>query len=118
MRILVVDDSAVFLTAASDALEEAGFEVEVANNGSEGIRMARQNKPDLIVMDIEMPIMRGDHAAREIRCDPQLRDIPIIAMTSVSPETLGEDRKLFNDYLIKPFGFREILPMVKNLIGK
>jgi len=118
MRILLVDDSPVFLGAAGDALEAAGFEVELAPNGAEGVRLARKLKPDLIVMDIEMPVMRGDQAAKEMRCDPDISDIPIIAMTSVSPESLGEDSKLFNDYLIKPFGFDEMIPKVRSLVGK
>jgi len=118
MRILIVDDSPTFLHAASDVLEGKGYEVEIAKNGEEGIRMARKIKPDLIIMDIEMPVKKGDEAAREIRSDPDIAHIPIIAMTSVSPESLGEDRKLFDDYLVKPFGFDDMLPMVRNLINK
>ena len=118
MRILVVDDSPVFLSAASDILEAEGYEVELAPNGAEGVRLARKLKPDLIIMDIEMPVMRGTQAAIEMRCDPEIRDIPIIAMTGVSPESLGEESKLFNNYLVKPFGFAEMIPMVRSLTGK
>jgi len=113
MRILVVDDSPTFLVAACDTLEEAGFEVEAARNGEEGVRLAKAWKPDLIIMDIEMPIRTGDKAASAIRCDSEVCDTPIIAMTGVSPETLGERAKLFNDYLIKPFGLDELVPKVQ-----
>lgn len=118
MRILIVDDSPVFLSAASDALEAEGFEVELAANGEEGLRLARKLKPALVVMDIEMPVMTGNESAKEMRCDPEISDIPIIAMTSMSPESLGEDRNLFNDYLVKPFGFDEMIPKVRRLVGK
>lgn len=118
MRVLVIDDSPTFQAAAGDALEEAGFEVESAPNGLEGVAMARSWKPSLIVMDIEMPVKRGDQAARELRADPELKKIPIIAMTSFSPEKLGDASELFDDFLIKPFGFAELIPLVKKLIGK
>jgi CheY-like chemotaxis protein len=118
MRILIVDDSPTFLQAAGDAMEGEGYEVETAPNGAEGLRMARALKPNLIVMDIEMPVMRGNEAAREIKNDPELANTPIIAMTSVSPESLGEDRFFFDDYLIKPFGFVEMIPMVRDLLNK
>ena len=118
MRILIVDDSPVFLLAAGDAMEEQGYEVETARNGAEGVELARKIKPDLIIMDIEMPIMMGTKAAMELRSDPELASVPIIAMTSFSPDSLGEDIKLFNDCLTKPFGFSEIIPMVKTLLEK
>ena len=118
MRILIVDDSPTFLHAAGDAMEGEGFEVEVARNGAEGVKLAGRLKPDLIIMDIEMPIMTGIEAAKELRSDPDCANIPIIAMTSFSPESLGEDLKLFNNCLTKPFGFPELIPMVNDLIGK
>jgi len=117
MRILIVDDSPTFRRAIYDALEDAGYEVEMARNGDEGVELARSWKPHLIVMDIEMPV-RGDQAASELRCDPEMCDVPIIAMTGVSPETLGEKAKLFNDYLTKPFGFEDLVPKVRKLLGE
>ena len=117
MRVLVVDDSPTFLVAACDILEEAGYEVEAARNGEEGLRLAIKWKPDLIIMDIEMPVRTGDKAASAIRCDPDVCDTPIIAMTAVSPESLGEKSKLFNGYLIKPFGLDELVPKVREFLG-
>jgi len=116
MRILVVDDSPTFLAAATDTLEENGYEVIVARSGDEGVQYAKEWKPDLIVMDIEMPY-RGDQAAGALRCDQTTREIPIIAMTGVSMESLGESANLFNDYLTKPFGFRDLISKVKQLLG-
>ena len=117
MRILVVDDSPTFLAVACDTLEEAGYEVEVAKNGDEALNLAKSFKPHLIIMDIEMPY-RGDKAAATLRCEPETSDIPIIAMTGVSSESLGESAKLFNDYLTKPFGLEEILPKIRKLLGE
>jgi len=116
MRILVVDDSPTFISAVCDILEAGGYEVEVARNGDEALRLATEVKPDLIIMDIEMPY-RGDRAASALRCSDETANIPIIAMTGVSPESLGDSAKLFNDYLVKPFGFDELIPMVERLLS-
>jgi len=117
MRILVVDDSPTFLAIASEAIEEAGYEVEVARSGDEAVKLAKVIKPDLIVMDIEMPYS-GDKAAAALRFDSETCDIPIIAMTGVSPESLGDKASLFNDYLIKPFGLEELIPKIQKFIKK
>lgn len=118
MRILIVDDSPTFLRAASDIIEAEGYEVETARNGKEGVQFAKKFKPDLIIMDIEMPIMSGIKATQELRGDPEFTGVPIVAMTSNAPESLGEHIKLFEAHLTKPFGFNEIIPLVKSLLSK
>ncbi len=115
MRILVVDDSPTFVSAVCDTLEAEGYEVEVARNGDEAVQLGKEIKPDLIIMDIEMPY-RGDRAASALRCNGKTADIPIIAMTATSRESLGDSAKLFNDYLVKPFGLDELIPMIKRLL--
>lgn len=118
MLILLVDDSPSFLAAASDALEAEGYTVETAKNGIAGVNAAHKWKPDLIIMDIEMPKMNGDEATREIKKDPDLAKIPIIAMTSHSPESLSDALELFDDYLVKPFDFPDMIPKVSSLLLK
>lgn len=119
-RILLVDDSPTLVEAAYDELEENGYLVEVAYNGKKAIEYLEQNPdslPDLIVMDIEMPKMKGDEAAKIILENPAWKHIPIVALSAVSPESLGSPKGLFHGYLIKPFGFELLLSLVVKTIG-
>lgn len=119
-KILLVDDSPTVVTTAYDELDERGYMVEVAYNGQLALKRLTEfgdDLPDLIVMDIEMPKMRGDEAAKVIRETPAWSHLKIIALTGVSPENLGPAAKLFNNYLIKPFGFDQMLKLVEEMIG-
>ncbi len=86
-RALVVDDNGNNLMLEKDLLEVAGFEVFVAENASSGIAIARKEKPDVIIMDVRLPDMRGSEAARILRQDKETRDIPIVFVTA---SVLGE----------------------------
>src|SRR4030066_2123540 len=81
-RALVVDDNGNNLMLEKDLLEVAGFEVFVAENASSGIAIARREKPDIIVMDVRLPDMRGTEAARILHQDKETRDIPIVFVTA------------------------------------
>jgi len=81
-KALVVDDNANNLMLEKDLLEVAGFEVFEAENASDGIAMARKEKPDIIIMDVRLPDMRGSEAARILRQDKETRNIPIVFVTS------------------------------------
>jgi two-component system cell cycle response regulator DivK len=80
-RALVVDDNGNNLLLEKD-LMVAGFEVFEAENASDGIAIARREKPDIIIMDVRLPDMRGTEAARILRQDKETRDIPIVFVTS------------------------------------
>src|SRR4030042_6913746 len=93
-RALVVDDNGNNLMLEKDLLEVAGFEVFVAENAASGIAIARREKPDIIIMDVRLPDMRGTEAANILRRDKETRDIPIVFVTaSVMAEGLEEVRK-------------------------
>ena len=81
-RALVVDDNENNLTLEKDLLEVAGFEVFVAQDASSGIAIAGKEKPDVIVMDVRLPDMRGSEAARILREDKELDNIPIVFVTA------------------------------------
>jgi CheY-like chemotaxis protein len=81
-KALVVDDNANNLLLAKDLMEVAGFEVFEAENAADGIAIARREKPDIIIMDIRLPDIRGTEAARILRQDKETRDIPIVFVTS------------------------------------
>jgi CheY-like chemotaxis protein len=107
-KALVIDDNANNLMLERDLLEVAGFEVFEAENASSGIAIARREKPDIIIMDVRLPDMRGPEAARILRQDKETRDIPIIFVTaSVMPEGREEIKDITNSGFIgKPINTR------------
>ena len=82
--ILVVDDSATNLELTTYLLEEAGFGILKATNGLEAIKLARANRPDLVLCDIHMPGMDGLEVAQTLRNDPDLAHVPLIALTATA----------------------------------
>ncbi len=120
-HILLVDDSPTVIEAAYDELDEQGYMVDVAYNGKLAVKLmaeyAADELPDLIVMDIEMPQMRGDEAAKIIRDNPAWKHVPIVALTGVAPDNLADSLGLFDNYLVKPFGFEQMLNLIVKMIG-
>ena len=107
-KVLVVDDNANNLMLEKDLLEVAGFEIYGAENAADGIAIARKEKPDMILMDVRLPDMRGTEAARILREDKETRDIPIIFVTaSVMAEGREEIKDILNSGFIgKPINTR------------
>ena len=93
-KALVVDDNGNSLMLEKDLLEVAGFEVFVAENGSNGIAIARKENPDIIIMDLRLPDMRGSAAALVLRQDKETSNIPIIFVTA---SVMAEDREEMKD---------------------
>jgi len=116
-RVLFVDDSPTITSAAYDVLDDLGYEVDLAYNGKEALDRVQQNKPDIIILDIEMPKLKGYEVAEVIRNVPEFSKIPLIALTSVSPDELKEKARFFDAYLRKPFGFDQMLKIIKSKIG-
>ena len=115
-RILLVEDNEFNQQVAQEILEEAGLIVTVANNGREGLDWVRKAEFDAVLMDIQMPVMSGYEATREIRKEARFKELPILAMTA---GVLVQDReKAFeagmNDHISKPIDFSEIF----NKLGK
>jgi len=107
-KVLVVDDNGNNLLLERDLLEVAGFEVFEADNASGGISIARKEKPDIIIMDVRLPDMRGSEAARILRQDKTTHDIPIVFVTaSVMAEGKQEISEISNSGFIgKPINTR------------
>jgi two-component system cell cycle response regulator len=103
-RILVIEDNPTNLQLAMYLLQALGHDVTGTKEGSEGIDMARQHQPDLILLDIHMPKMDGYEVARRLRDDPQCRHIPIVGVTALA--MVGDREKLlscgFDGYISKP----------------
>jgi two-component system, cell cycle response regulator DivK len=113
-RALVVDDNANNLMLEKDLLEVAGFEVFEADNASSGIAIARIERPDIILLDVRLPDMRGTKAARILRQDPETRDIPIVFVTSsVMAEGIEEMKDIDKSGFIgKPINTRTFVAEV------
>ena len=86
LRVLLIDDSKEEVKAISAMLEKAGYEVLVAYDGNEGINRAREEMPDLILMDIVMPELNGFQATRQLRGDSLTQDIPVIVLSAKNEE--------------------------------
>jgi CheY-like chemotaxis protein len=117
-KVLVVDDNANNLMLEKDLLEVAGFEVFVAENAADGIAMARKEKPDVILMDVRLPDMRGTEAAGILRQDKETRDIHIIFVTaSVMAEGREETKDIPNSGFIgKPINTRTFVKDISQYI--
>ena len=109
-RILVVEDQEDNRTILRDILSNVGFEVLEAVTGEEGVRMAEAHRPDLILMDIQLPVLDGYEATRRIKAQAGLRAIPIIAVTSYALS--GDEAKAraagCDGYITKPFSPRQL----------
>ena len=114
-RILVVEDHEDNRRIVRELLTSAGFEMIEAVNGEEGVAMAERHRPDLILMDIQLPELDGYGATRRIKADPALRTIPIIAVTSYALS--GDDENAHEAgcaaYVTKPFSPRQLLAKIR-----
>jgi len=117
-KVLVVDDNGNNLLLEKDLLEIAGFKVFEAENATDGIAIARKEKPDIIVMDVRLPDMRGTEAARILRQDNETIDIPIVFVTaSVMAEGREEIDAIPNSGFIgKPINTRTFVKDVSQFI--
>ena len=117
-RILVVEDEEDNRRIVRDLLSSVGYEIIEAVTGLEGVTAAETHRPDLILMDIQLPGLDGYEATRRIKADPALRHIPIIVVTSYALS--GDDVKAFeagcDAYIAKPFSPRALLAKVREYV--
>jgi two-component system cell cycle response regulator DivK len=106
-RILVVEDQEDNRKILRDLLGSAGYQMTEAWDGEAGVSAAKEQRPDLILMDIQLPHMDGYEATRRIKADPELKSIPVIAVTSYA----GCD-----DYVTKPYSPRQLLAKIRQYI--
>jgi len=112
-KILLVDDDADFVQATSKVLKTKPFQIIVAYNGEEGIRKIREEKPDLVLLDVMMPVKDGFVVADELRKDPVISKTPVLALTSFS-ESLGQPFPFeVSEYLKKPIKPNELISTVE-----
>lgn len=119
-KILVVEDSPMIQEVLVERLRFRNYEIVVANDGQEAIEVAQNEQPDLILMDISLPIMDGWEATIQIRNIESTKHIPIIALTA---HALVEDRNKSlaigcNDFETKPINFSQLISKMNALLGK
>ena len=117
--ILVTDDSSANRDLLSGQLSTLGFWTEAATNGQEAINAARRLKPDLILMDVEMPIMNGHEACKRLKADPVTADIPVLMMTGFDPrpERLKMVEAGGDDLIVKPIDIDKLENAVRRALG-
>jgi len=113
--VLIVEDNEKNRKLERDLLQFKGFRTIETDNGEDGIRMAREHRPDLVLMDIELPGIDGVEALARLRADPLTRQIPVIAVTA---SAMQQDRERimaagFDDYQRKPIDIRDFLELVR-----
>jgi len=111
----VVEDQKDNRQILRDLLTNAGFEMIEAENGEDAVASAQARRPDLILMDIQLPILDGYEATRRIKADPDLKSIPIIVVTSYALSGDEDKARLAgcDDYVAKPFSPRQLLAKIK-----
>jgi two-component system, cell cycle response regulator DivK len=114
-RILVVEDHEDNRRILRDLLTNAGFQLIEAETGPDGVRMAKLHRPDLILMDLQLPGIDGYEAARQIKAEPHLSSVPIIAVTSFALS--GDEERAFaagcSAYISKPYSPRQLLARIR-----
>ncbi len=117
-KILIVDDEPKNLKLMRDFLRVSGYETIEATNGKDGVKLAKNKKPDLILMDVIMPKMDGFSAAHAIKTDRATKEIPVVMLTSVDPKATKEFGKgvVTEGYITKPVDLRELLSVISKLL--
>jgi DNA-binding response OmpR family regulator len=119
-KILLVDDTQDLVLVVSRRLESWGYEVLAANTGEEGLRMAQEHRPDLVLLDIMMPKMKGREVCARLKADPKTKHIPVIFLTALG---LADHIKAgmemgAEDYIVKPFEPAELKERITVVLAR
>ena len=119
-KILFVDDEPDILMLASIRLKKLGYDVVMAVNGKEALDAIRSEKPDLVLLDLILPVMNGADVCKKIKYDEKLKHIPIILFTChCDLMTAGKAKKIgADDYIIKPFDPKELRDKIENILAQ
>jgi two-component system cell cycle response regulator DivK len=119
-RILLVEDNEMNRDMLSRRLQRKGYEVLIAIDGEQGVAMARAERPDLILMDMSLPILDGWEATRAIKADPSISAVPVIALTAHA--MAGDQEKCIaagcDDYDTKPVELTRLLAKIEGLLQR
>ena len=118
-KILIVEDEPDILKVVSSRLKKMGYEVLIAVDGKEGVDIAQKEKPDLILLDLRLPLMDGYEVCKRVKADKKLKHIPVILLSASQVARIKESMKecKADDYIIKPFEPKELLDKIKKFIN-
>ena len=118
-RILIADDDANLLISLEYLLQRQGYDVVLARDGDQTMKLIRQQPPDLVVLDATMPGLSGFEVCQQVRADPALRQIPIVMLSARARETdIAKGKALGADaYIVKPFSTDDLVNHVRLLLG-
>jgi DNA-binding response OmpR family regulator len=119
-RILAVDDEPHILKLVSFSLTSKGFEVIEASDGLTAVELAEREQPDLILLDVMMPVLDGYEACRRIKANPATKDIPIVMLSAKSQkaeQAVGLEAGAL-DYICKPFTPKDLVEQVRGFLGE
>ncbi len=118
-RVLIVDDEACFRDVLEYSLRKAGYVTAVAADGQEAMDALQKEKPHIMLLDLNMPVMDGHEVCRLVKSDDEFKDLPIILVTVMDEDIVAKKikDKLADDYMIKPFEMEILLGKIDNLIG-
>jgi twitching motility two-component system response regulator PilH len=116
-KILVVDDSPTDCKYLSDLLTKSGYQVTTADSAEQALAMVKQQRPDLVLMDVVMPGQNGYQATRTLSKDSSTKDIPVIIVTTIGQETdrVWGMRQGARDYIVKPVSQADLLAKIAAL---
>lgn len=118
-KLLVIDDDKDTMRILEAKLTDAGYQIMQACNGMEGLEKARQNRPDVILLDIMMPELDGLSVLKHLKFDPQTDSIPVVIMTAKGEKMEGVFKmEGASGYLTKPFVFSNLLEQLKKCFGE
>jgi twitching motility two-component system response regulator PilH len=117
--VLIVDDSPTEVHVLKGMLERNGYRVAMATNGEDGIKKAKAEKPDLVLMDVVMPGMNGFQATRHLNQDPETASIPVIIVSNKNMDTdkIWGLRQGAKDYITKPVTEKDLIAKIKAVLG-
>ena len=117
-KVLVIDDNKINRAVVSSYLEQLGFDIDEANNGKQGLEKAESFKPDLILMDLVMPVMDGFETTKALRNNPQFKDLPIIAVSAnaMFDAQLSSYRVGCNAFLSKPINLKLLIKSIAQFV--
>ncbi|RKH45504.1 response regulator [Corallococcus sp. AB049A] len=110
-RLLIVDDELAIVEALEDILSLEGYDIATAYNGDEGLQRMLASKPDLVLLDLMMPVMDGGELLRRIRAHPDLCDLPVVVMSA--GRLTDEERRASSHFLAKPFELDDLLGTIQ-----
>ena len=118
--VLIVEDNEKNMKLARDVLQAKGYQTLEAVTGEEGVKLARERKPDLVLMDIQLPGINGIEAFKQIRGEASTKNIPVVALTaSVTPtDRSAINAAGFDAFLSKPINLKEFLDTIKRLVDR